>query len=156
MNWLGTGEPMAESTPCRLDAKPKSSAAKRRPDRVPLAEDDGGQRDVAGACRHLPVEARDRDEGEVGAAEAGDRAREQDRAEAGAVDLDADRVGGLGVLADGADAQAPAGAVEGEGHDRDRDVQQVDDRGLAEEDRTDQRDVAQDRDRHPRASLGGS
>ena len=27
MNWLGTGEPMAESTPWRLDAKPKSSAA---------------------------------------------------------------------------------------------------------------------------------
>ena len=27
MNWLGTGEPMTESTPCRLEAKPNSSAA---------------------------------------------------------------------------------------------------------------------------------
>ena len=27
MNWLGTGEPITESTPCRLVAKPKSSAA---------------------------------------------------------------------------------------------------------------------------------
>jgi hypothetical protein len=27
MNWLGTGEPIADSTPCRFVAKPKSSAA---------------------------------------------------------------------------------------------------------------------------------
>ena len=28
MNWLGTGEPSTASTPWRLDAKPKSSAAR--------------------------------------------------------------------------------------------------------------------------------
>ena len=27
MNWLGTGEPRTDSTPCRLEAKPNSSAA---------------------------------------------------------------------------------------------------------------------------------
>ncbi len=27
MNSLGTGEPITDSTPCRLDAKPKSRAA---------------------------------------------------------------------------------------------------------------------------------
>ena len=28
MNWLGTGDPITDSTPCRLVAKPKSSAAR--------------------------------------------------------------------------------------------------------------------------------
>ena len=27
MNWLGTAEPMADRTPCRLEAKPNRSAA---------------------------------------------------------------------------------------------------------------------------------
>jgi hypothetical protein len=43
-----------------------------------------------------------------GAADAGDRAGEHHVPEARRVDLDADGVGGLRVLADGAQAQAPA------------------------------------------------
>ena len=112
MNWLGTGEPMTDSTPCRLEAKPNSSAASVARIGSHLPKIDRGQRDVARAAGHLPVELRDRDQGVERATHAGDRARRSGSCAAGAVDLDADGVGGLGVLADRAHPQAPPGAVE--------------------------------------------
>src|SRR5699024_5987215 len=57
-----------------------------------------------------------------------------------------DGVGGLGVLADGAHPQAPAGAEQGDGQPRDDDPHQVDEDVLLEQRRTDQRDVGQQRD----------
>ena len=76
---------------------------------MPAAHDHRGQRDEAVARRGIFVEGSRGADGEVGAAEPGEDAAEQHRLPADPVDLDADGVGGLGVLADRADAQAPPG-----------------------------------------------
>ena len=113
--------------------KPKNTAANVAPT--------GCQRPMitaASAMKPLPAEmslSKDagRADGEVGAAEAGEDAAEEHGLPAHPVDLDADRVGGLGVLADRADPQAPPGLEQQEGHDDDRDVHQVDQQRLVEQ-----------------------
>ena len=90
---------------------------------------------AASAMNPLPPDislpnAPDVADGEERAAEAGDRRRQQDVAPPGAVDLDADGVGGLGVLADGPHAQSPAGAEQGDVQHDHGDVHGVDEDGL--------------------------
>ena len=62
------------------------------------------------------VERAGRADGVVRAAETGEHATEQHGLPPDPVDLDADRVGGLRVLADRADPQAPPGLEEQERH----------------------------------------
>ena len=133
---------MMPSTLCRFVAKPNSSAASVA--RI------GSQRPKMTAARamkpsavgHLLVERADRAEREVRAADAGDRARERDVPEPGAVHVDADGVGGLRVLADRAHPQTPAGLEQPEPDQEHRDVHQVHDDRLPEEHRPDDRDLA--------------
>ena len=142
MNSLGTGEPMTAEHVLQVRWRSRTAARRAWPGSGPTAEDHGGEGDEAGAGRHLLVERADRAEREERAAEAGDRAGEGDVPEPGAVDLDADGVGGLRVLADGAEAQAPLGLEEPDVDGGDGDVHEVDDDRLPEQHRPDDRDVA--------------
>ena len=101
--------PSSAELALQVHVKPKNSAASDA--------QTGCQRPMitaASAMKPLPadvlVEGAGRADGEVRAAEPGEDAAEEHVPPADPVDLDADRVGGLRVLADGADAQAPAGA----------------------------------------------
>ena len=102
----------------RLQRRPERlrAAEKQRrgeaPPRTPLREDN--QRD-----RHQPLPSGDSfgpDAGEVKckvrAADRGERAADRDRDEAHRVDIDAERAGGLWIVARRADLQSPAGTCE--------------------------------------------
>ena len=93
----------------------------QRADRVPAAEDHRGKADEAAPAGHVVVEAADRAEREPGAAEAGDHAADGHVDVAQAIDVDAERVGGFRVLADGAGAQAAARVEQVVGRDRHQD-----------------------------------
>ncbi len=67
---------------------------------------------------------------------------------------DADRVGRHRVLADRPGAQAPAGPGEPDLHPGEHDVRDVQEDGRVEEDRPDDRDVAQQRDLHQVEGVG--
>ena len=83
MNSLGTGEPMTEQRVLQVRREAEQQRRQGRPDRVPPAEDHGGEGDEAGAGGHLLVEGDARAEREERAAEAGDRAGERDVPEPG-------------------------------------------------------------------------
>ena len=76
-----------------------------------------------------------------------------------APDADAGGVGGARVLADGAEIEAPGGAIEEVGGRRHGEERDVGERRLVEEHRAEERDVGEDRDRRPAAKatmLGGT
>ena len=60
MNWLGTGS-LSREHALQVGGEAEQQRREHGPERVPLAEDDGGQCDVARTAGHLPVEAGDRD-----------------------------------------------------------------------------------------------
>ena len=72
-------------------------------------------------------------EGQVGAGQPGEDAAEDDVPVAQPDDVDADRLGGLGVLADGPGAQAPARPEQQDLEDDDEDDDRDRDRALGEE-----------------------
>ena len=113
-------------------------------DRRPSAEDDRRQRDEAAAGGHVVLERAGSLEGEVRAGEPGEDAGDDDVPIAQPDDVDADRVRGARMLADGTRPQAPARAEEEDLEDEHEDDHRHRDRSLLEEhleDPADDRDV---------------
>ena len=126
-------------------------------DRVPVTEDHRGQRDEAATCSHSLLELADCFQDEECTGQAGKHATKRGVYVAVAVDVDADGVGGAGVFADGARAQAPAGIEQADVHDDDHDEGEVGDGRVVEEDRSDHGDLGQsgNRDRGELAFSDG-
>ena len=111
-----TGVPMMVRTVCSASANPNSSAAATAPRGLHRPK-----MTAARAMNPLPelmflLNPPTRADREERAAEAGDEAGGDHVDVAGPQHLDADRVGGPGVLADGPGAQAPAGAEQRDVH----------------------------------------
>src|SRR5829696_6506491 len=139
--------------------EPEHQRSSERIDRVPRAEDHRGERDEAAARAHVHLERAGRREAQ---GRAGD-AREQPGHQQGAIpdpdDVDADGAGGRRLLAGCPEAEAPARPEqhvrEGDHHEQ----REVHVRRLVEQDRSDHRDVAEEReldglDRRRRVELG--
>ena len=111
--------------------------------RPPLAEDEGGEGDEAGAVGHVVLEAGLRLEREPGAGQPGDQPADHHGPVADADRVDAERLGGVRVLADGADPQPEAGVAQHEPGQADDDEHGEEDRLCGEELVTDDREVGQ-------------
>ena len=113
--------------------------------RPPRREHDQRERDPA-ASRHHPFDPHWRvKHGEKRTAQSGERAAEQRREPADANHRVADRVGRIGGLADRAQHQARAAAKQEPAHGREHRPRHVDKVVLAEEDRSEQRQIAEQR-----------
>ena len=99
--WKRTAMPIAS-------AETNSSAAPNDAERRPAAEDERRERDEAAAVGHARLEAVAELEREPGAREAREQAAQDDVPVAHPDDVDAHGLRGLGVLAHGPRAQAPA------------------------------------------------
>ena len=125
----------------------------RRPERAergPAPDDHRGEADEPAAGRHALLERRGRLHAQERAAQRGQDARRDDVPVAQPDDVDADRLGGARVLADGARAQAPARAEEEDLEDDDEEQQGDRHRSLGEEradDPADDREVPEARRR---------
>ena len=113
--------------------------------RPPVGEDQRGERDVALPRRHVAAEAGRLRGREISAGEAAEDAGDDDRAVAKPGHRDARRVDRGGVLADGAEAQAEARAVDDPGGERHGEEGDIDDEVVAGDhvgiDRPEDRDV---------------
>ena len=125
--------------------KSKDQRGAQRPDRVPAAKDHRRQSDEAAPTGHVLVEPTDRAQREPSAAKARDHAAQGHVDIAGAVDVDAKRIGGARVFADGARAQAATGMEKVIGGGGDKNQRAVDEKVLVEQHRPDNRNVAKDR-----------
>ena len=117
--------------------------AEERPARPPGREDDDGEGDPAPSGGHILDPQRRLDEGQVGAADSGAGAAENQRQHPDAGHVVADGVGGVVVLADG--AQDHAGACPGKepGDPGDQQDRQVNQGIMREQQRPDDRDIGQ-------------
>ena len=104
---MGWGPAESASSLGGESAKPNKSDERKRANWSPLAEDHGGQADEALAGRHVLIEAAHGTNGEIGAADTGDHAADDDIHVAHEEHIDPERVGGLGMFAHGARAQVP-------------------------------------------------
>ena len=125
-----------------------------RPDRVPVTEDHGGQRDEPAAVRHQALEGSDRLEAQERAGQSGERAADHHVQIARPDHVDADRVGRARVLADRAHPQPPTRVIQHDLRGHDQDERQVRDRRVVEQHRADDRDLRQPRDRDGRQFAG--
>ena len=134
------------------DRRREEQRRAERAERCPAPDDHRGQPDEPAPGGHPLLEGRGRLHAQERAAKAGQDAAREDVPVAQPDDVDADRLGGPRVLADGAAAQAPARSEE-EDLEPDDDEQQGDrDRALGEErreDPADERQVGQERRRRP-------
>ena len=125
--------------------RPKKQSAERDAPRLPLAEHDDGHGEEAIAADAGGI-GRGRRQDKHEAAETGQSAGDQDAGIAHLIDADANAVGCLRVFAAAAQAQAEAGTLEDEGRDdQDEDAEIRRDIGLLEQDRAEDRDLAEQR-----------
>ena len=113
-----------EGVPERL-REPEQQRRREQSPWLPLAEDEGGESDEPTPGRHVLTELRAEPEGQIGAAHAGQHAREGDGRVADAEDREAHGVRRARMLADGAQPKPPDGAEEeppAHGHEHECDV----------------------------------
>ena len=106
--------------------KPNSRQRRSGAERLPVAEDDRGQRDEAAARGHVLVERVDEPDREERAAGGREHARGDHRAVADAVDVDPHRVGRARMLADRADPEPERGLEQNDLGERDQDQREPD------------------------------